>query len=99
MTPETQHVVSLMAKASGETVEDITGKGRRRPLPCLRWLIGRELMDRGYDMTYAARQLGIDRVTLLHGLREIKRMGIDKRWAPEVTIAGEFRALLDSETV
>jgi len=99
MTPETEGVIRLMSKASGESVEIIMGKERHRPLPALRWLIGRELTTRGYSVNYAAREIGIDHNTLRHGLEQIKRMGIDKNWHPEQMIAAEFYRLLDNETV
>ena len=99
MTPETQHVISLMAKASGETVRAITGRERRRPLPALRWMVGRELMQRGYSGNYAAREMGLDHNTLRHGIEQLKVMALDVNWHPEQMIAAEFYRLLDSETV
>ena len=99
MTPETQHIVSLMATASGESVESILGKERHRPLPALRWMIGRELTTRGYSGNYAAREIGLDHNTLRHGMEQLKRMAVDEAWHPEQMIAAEFYRLLDSETV
>ena len=99
MTPETQHIVSLMATASGESVESILGKERHRPLPALRWMIGRELTTRGYSVAYAARELGLDHNTLRHGIEQLKVMALDVNWHPEQMIAAEFYRLLDSETV
>ena len=99
MTSETAHIVSLMATASGESVESILGKERHRPLPALRWMIGRELTTRGYSGNYAAREIGINHATLLHGMKQLKRMAVDECWHPEQMIASEFYRLLDSETV
>ena len=99
MTPETAKIVGLMSIASGESVGTIMGKERHRPLPALRWLIGRELTTRGYSVNYAAREIGIDHNTLRYGLEQIKRMAIDENWHPELMIAAEFYRLLDSETV
>lgn len=99
MTPETIRLVKLISQASGETVRAIAGRGRRRPLPALRWMVGRELMQRGYSGNYAAREMGLDHNTLRHGIEQLKVMALDVNWHPEQMIAAEFYRLLDSETV
>ncbi len=99
MTPETIRLVKLISQASGETVERITGRERHRPLPALRWMVGRELMLRGYSGNYAAREIGLDHNSLRHGIEQLKCMALDDSWHPEQMIAAEFYRLLDSETV
>lgn len=99
MTPETEQVIRLMSKASGASFEAIMGRRRKRPLPAMRWLIGRELTTRGYSISYAASEIGLDHATLSYGIRQIKRIALDDKWKPEQKIAAEFYRLLDSETV
>ena len=99
MTPETIRLVKLISQASGETVERITGRERQRPLPALRWMVGRELTQRGYSVNYASREIGLDHNTLRHGIEQLKIMALDVSWHPEQLIAAEFYRLLDSETV
>lgn len=97
MTPETRQLLTLMSTASGESVENITGKERRRPLPAVRWLIGAELVSRGFSVNQAAHEIGLDHNTLRHGLDQLRLMPHNKNWHMEQVIAAEFRRLLDSE--
>ena len=99
MTPETTRLVELISQASGETGRAIKGRERRRPLPALRWMVGRVLMQRGYSVNYAARELRRDHNTLRYGIEQLKCMAIDANWHPEQMIEAEFYRLLDSETV
>ena len=99
MTPETTRLIKLISQASGETVRTITGRERRRPLPALRWMVGSELIRRGYSVNHAARELGLDHNTLHHGIEQLKIMKFDVNWHPEQMIEAEFYRLLDSEKV
>lgn len=90
---EVEDLVDVMVKASGYSKEDIFSKKRERPLPALRWFIGDELVKRGFSANVAARLVGIDHATLLHGRKQIQIMERDKRWYFEYKILQEFQAL------
>ena len=93
MNPTTSTLLDLMAEASGETREAIMGKGRRRPLPVLRWMVALELTRRGFSNNMAARELGIDHATFRHG-RIMLEAKIPAQWAVETEIEGRFKHLI-----
>ena len=99
MTRDTAYLTVMISKASGEKMADIRRAGRRRPLPALRWMIGKELMARGYNISYAAHEVGLDRATLRYGLEQLEHMQHDEGWALEQRIAVEFHRLIDNEPV
>ena len=62
-------------------------------------MVGRELLQRGYSVNHAARELGLDHNTLCHGIEQLKVMEFDASWHPEQMIEAEFYRLLDGEKV
>lgn len=84
-----------MAEASGYEADEITSRSRRRPLPAVRWMIGRELMRYGYPGTAIARELNIDHATLLHGRKMLEVMRESRRnWRLEIEIEERFKQLI-----
>lgn len=96
MNEESEYLFELMSKVSGETLEAIKSKERRRPLPACRYLIGMELVRRGYRVTRAARCIGIDHATFLHGrkMMEDLRISPQRAFKEEQDIDINFRQAL-----
>ena len=100
MNKETAELYRIMSDCSGESIEDLQGKGRRRPLPICRYLIGVELMRRDYSVNCAARQVGIDHATLWYGCKEIEKMHQNgSGYSEELMIEALFNRALSGETV
>ena len=102
MNKETQHLFEVMSDVSGESIGDLMGKGRRKPLPTCRYLVGIELMARGYSANRAAWLIGLNHATLLHGRKVIEGMRSNplKCYAEEFMIDVLFRrAIMGSESV
>lgn len=97
MNAVTAHLVELMSEASGFDEQIIMGKGRQRPLPACRWMIGAVLVDRGYSSAIAAREIGLDHATLLYGRKALRGMTRRGRWGIEIDIMEKFNTLLDRE--
>ena len=97
MNNVTAHLVELMSEASGFDEQDIMGKGRQRPLPACRWMIGEALVERGYSINIAAREIGLDHTTLLYGIRTLHFMSRRGLWGDEIDIMEKFNTLLDRE--
>ena len=97
---EVEQLYRIMSDCSGESVEDLQGKGRRRPHPICRYLIGMELIRRKYSANCAARQIGIDHATFLHGRKEIEKMHqTGGRYGEELLIETLFNRVISGETV
>lgn len=88
-----------MTEASGYEADEITSRSRRRPLPAVRWMIGRELKRYGYPSTAIARELKIDHATLLHGIKTLGSMGSDKTrgWQLEIDIERQFKTAINEK--
>ena len=101
MNSESRHLFEVISRVSGEPVEAITGGGRRRPLPTCRWLVGRELVRRGYSENQAAAHIGLDHATFRHGrfMLEIMHAHPKDKYAEERLIEREFLRAIDSESV
>ena len=101
MNSESSHLFDVMSRVSGEPVEVIIGGGRRRPLPTCRWLVGRELMRRGYSANQAATHIGLNHATFLHGrfMLEVMHTHPKDKYAEERLIEREFLRAIDSESV
>lgn len=102
MKAETRKLLEMVSQASGETIDDIMSKQRRRPLPACRWLVARELVRRGYSKDYASHQVNITHASLLHGTFMLDVMVQHPRngYAEEVHIERRFNAALqDSKMV
>ena len=102
MNDETRHLFEVMSSVSGESVEDLMGKGRRRPLPTCRYIVGIELMARGYSANRAAWLVGLNHATLFHGRKVLEdmRTTASRCYAEECMIDENFRrAIMGSETV
>ena len=84
-----------MAAVSGETFNTILSGGRRRPLPICRYLVARELVNRGYSSIEAGRQLGIDHVTVLYGIHQLDTMK-DAGYARELDIQRQFTYVIEN---
>ena len=97
MNAMTAHLVELMSEASGFDEQDIMGKGRQRPLPACRWMIGAVLVDRGYSANIAAREIGLHHATLLYGRKALHGMTRHGLWGIEIDIMEKFNTLLDRE--
>ena len=96
MTEITKQYVKMMQDASGIKAERIVSRSRQRPLPAIRWMIGRELIRHGYSSNVAARELNIDHATLLHGCKMLGVMRNSRRnWTLEIEIEERFLTLLD----
>ena len=97
MNAVTAHLVELMSEASGFDEQDIMVKGRQRPLPACRWMVGEALVERGYSVNIAAREIGLDHTTLLYGIRTLHFMSRRGLWGDEIDIMEKFKTLLDRE--
>ena len=102
MIEETKQLIDIVSKVSGESVEAIMSGRRRRPLPACRWLVGRELMRRGFSSEFSSRQIGVTHASLLHGKQMLELMAEHPRngYAEEMMIERLFcSALEDSKMV
>ena len=100
MNKETAELYRIMSKCSGESVKDLQGRGRRRPLPICRYLIGVELIRRNYSSNAAAVQLGLNHATLLHGRKEVEKMHHSySGYGEELMIEVLFNRAISGETV
>lgn len=81
-----------MSTVSGFSSKAILSRRRQRPLPALRWMICRELLEQHYSNCAAARELKIDHATLLHGIKTLGQMHYDAQgWALEIEIESKFK--------
>lgn len=96
MTPLTQKLLTTMSAVSGFSSRAILSRKRCRPLPALRWMIGRELIKNHYTNSLAARELKLNHATLLHGIKTLGSMGTDKSrgWQLEIEIEEKFKQLI-----
>ena len=102
MTPLTQELLTTMSAVSGFSSRDILSRKRFHPLPALRWMIGRELIINHYTNSLAARELKLNRATLLHGIKTLDLMRSDKSrgWQLEIDIEKQFKtAIYDKEGI
>lgn len=86
-------LVRAVAGIARVDAADVMSACRRSPLPACRWMVGEALMQQGYSCSAAARLLGIDHATLLHGVKLLhgcRRYG----WYPEADIYDEFLQLI-----
>ena len=74
MTEEVLQLVAVMAGVSGEDFNTILSGGRRRPLPVCRYLIARELHNRGYSYNHLSKELGMNHATVMYGIRLLGNM-------------------------
>ena len=95
MNREARQLVAIVAAVSGETFNTILYGGRRRPLPICRYLVARELVRRGYSSMEAGRQLSIDHVTVLYGIRQLDTMK-DAGYARELDIQRQFTYAIEN---
>lgn len=63
-----------MAAVSSESFDTILSGGRRRPLPVCRYLIARELHNRGYSYNRISKELGMNHATVMYGIRLLGNM-------------------------
>lgn len=96
MDAVTEKLLKTVSDVSGETVEDILSRRRRRPLPVCRWLVASELVRRGYSINYASGMVNITHATLLHGrvMLDIMKQHPQHTFAEEVHIEKAFRSAL-----
>lgn len=99
MTPLTQKLLTTMSAVSGFSSRAILSRKRHRPLPALRWMIGRELLRNNYSSCSAARELNIDHATLLHGINTLGNMEADKSrgWQLELDIEEQFKTAINGK--
>lgn len=99
MTPLTQELLTTMSAVSGFSSRAILSRKRRRPLPALRWMIGRELLRNNYSSCSAARELKLDHATLLHGIKTLDLMRTDKSrgWQLEIDIERQFKTAINGK--
>lgn len=99
MTPLTQELLTTMSAVSGFSSRAILSRKRHRPLPALRWMIGRELIRNHYTNSLAARELKLNHATLLHGIKTLARMGKDRSrgWQLEIDIEEQFKTAINGK--
>lgn len=86
-----------MQQASGFTPDEILGRSRKAPLPACRWFVGLALMDMGFSSLIAARELGLNHATLLHGRKQIYAMTERNGWRGEIRIYYQFKKLVNAD--
>jgi len=86
-----------MQQASGFTSDEILGRSRKAPLPACRWFVGSALMDMGFSSMIAARELGLNHATLLHGRKQIDAITERNGWRGEVAIYVQFKKLVNAD--
>lgn len=98
MTPLTQELLKTMSAVSGFSSRAILSRRRQPPLPALRWIIGRELLERQYSICVAARELNITHATLLHGIKTLDQMHFDTQgWALEIDFESKFKQAINEQ--
>ena len=95
MNREARQLVAVVAAVSGETFNTILYGGRRRPLPFCRYIVARELYNRNYSSMEVGRQLGMDHVTMLYGIRQLDTMK-DANYARELDIQQLFNYVIEN---
>lgn len=88
-----------MSAVSGFSSQAILSRNRYRPLPALRWMIGRELIRNHYTNSLAARELNLNRSTLLHGIKTLELMLTSKSrgWQLEIDIETQFKTAINGK--
>jgi hypothetical protein len=96
MTKESRQLVALVAALSEETYNTVLSRCRRRPLPVCRYLVAQELMHRGWSSQKAAREIGLNHVTVLHGNKVLDQITeVNGYTTDEMFIKRDFLRLKD----
>lgn len=83
-------LLDLMELVSGHAREDLTSRSRKVPLPVCRYLIARELTDRGYSISSVSAVMGLNHATVISGFKLL-----DYLQGKEKDIRDGFRWALD----
>lgn len=90
MTPLTRKLLDVACEVSGYSAADVLSGCRKRPLPAVRYIVGDALMRAGYSSVMAARELGIDHATLLHGRKQMQDWKLTRAYDVEQNIKDMF---------
>lgn len=90
MTPLTRKLLDVACEVSGYSAADVLSGCRKRPLPAVRYIVGDALMRAGYSSAMAARELGIDHATLLHGRKQMNDWKRSRAYDVEQNIKDVF---------
>ena len=96
MTKESRQLVALVAALSEETYNTVLSRCRRRPLPVCRYLVANELMHREWSPDKAAREIGLNRCTVLYGNKVLDQITeVNGYTTDELLIKRDFQRLKD----
>lgn len=89
-TPLTRKLLDVACEVSGYSAADVLSGCRKRPLPAVRYIVGDALMRAGYSSVMAARELGINHATLLHGRKQMQDWKLTRAYDVEQNIKDVF---------
>jgi chromosomal replication initiation ATPase DnaA len=94
---EMNDCIEMVAEASGQKVEDIRSKKRRRPLPVCRYLIAEYLHGQGRSLAGAGVEMGLNHATVVHGMKMLSQIRDGYGLPEETRIVSRWDELINNQ--
>lgn len=89
--------IEMVVEASGQKVEDICSRKRRRPLPVCRYLIAEYFHNQGRSFSGSGMEMKIDHSTVVHGIKMLSQIRDGYGLPEETRIVNRWDELINNK--